>query len=56
MPSASPASAAFLIALAAALWGLLGIFGKMAQQAGLEPLEVAFWRALLGGASLRYMP
>lgn len=49
MPSASPASAAFLIALAAALWGLLGIFGKMAQQAGLEPLEVAFWRALLGG-------
>ena len=35
--------------LAACLWGLLGIFGKWAQQQGLSPLEVAFWRALLGG-------
>jgi drug/metabolite transporter, DME family len=34
---------------AACLWGLLGIFGKGLQAQGLAPLEVAFWRALLGG-------
>ena len=39
-----------LILIAAALWGLLGIFGKRAQQAGLNPLEVAFWRAVLAGS------
>ncbi|AZI43723.1 EamA/RhaT family transporter [Deinococcus psychrotolerans] len=38
------------VLLAAFLWGLLGIFGKFAQAQGLGPLEVAFWRALLGGA------
>ncbi|AWN24418.1 EamA family transporter [Deinococcus irradiatisoli] len=38
------------VLLAACLWGLLGIFGKFAQAHGLSPLEVAFWRALLGGA------
>ena len=41
---------ALWVLLAAFLWGLLGIFGKFAQQGGLTPLEVAFWRALLGGA------
>ncbi|MFC6590760.1 DMT family transporter [Deinococcus lacus] len=34
---------------AAALWGLLGIFGKQAQLLGVSALEVAFWRAALGG-------
>ncbi|GHF92894.1 membrane protein [Deinococcus piscis] len=37
------------VVLAACLWGLLGIFGKYAQGAGISPLEVAFWRAVLGG-------
>lgn len=40
---------ALLMLTAAALWGLLGIFGKFAFQLGLHPLEVAFWRAVLGG-------
>ncbi|GGJ61677.1 DMT family transporter [Deinococcus aquiradiocola] len=38
-----------LVLTAAVLWGLLGIFGKLAQARGLSPLEVAFWRAALGG-------
>ena len=38
-----------LILCAAVLWGLLGILGKSAQAAGVGPLEVAFWRAVLGG-------
>lgn len=41
--------APLLILLAAVLWGLLGILGKNAQAAGVSPLEVAFWRAVLGG-------
>lgn len=45
-----PLRGALLILLAACLWGLLGIFGKYALAAGLHPLEVAFWRAVLGGA------
>ncbi|WP_261664486.1 DMT family transporter [Deinococcus sp. Marseille-Q6407] len=45
----APLPASLLIVLAACLWGLLGIFGKYAQQAGVAPLEVAFWRAALGG-------
>ncbi|WP_414656898.1 DMT family transporter [Deinococcus sp. VB343] len=40
---------ALLILTAAVLWGLLGILGKQAQQAGVGPLEVAFWRAALAG-------
>lgn len=35
--------------LAAAAWALLGPVSKLAFAEGLEPLEVAFWRALLGG-------
>lgn len=38
-----------LILCAAVLWGLLGILGKQAQAAGVAPLEVAFWRAVLAG-------
>lgn len=44
-----PFTAALLILTAATLWGLLGIFGKIAGNLGLAPLEVAFWRAVLGG-------
>ena len=32
---------------AAALWGLIGPFAKLAFQEGVSPLEVAFWRAVL---------
>jgi len=32
---------------AAALWGLIGPFAKLAYQEGVSPLEVAFWRAVL---------
>ena len=46
----TPARAALLLLTAAFLWGLLGIFGKLAFALGLSPLEVAFWRAALGGA------
>lgn len=42
-------SGAAWVLLAACLWGLLGIFGKFTQAQGVSPLEVAFWRALLGG-------
>lgn len=42
--------APLLILTAAVLWGLLGILGKQAQAAGVGALEVAFWRASLGGA------
>ena len=35
--------------MAAALWGLLGPVARLAFQEGLSPLEVAFWRAALGG-------
>ncbi|MDB5045114.1 MAG: rane protein [Deinococcus sp.] len=42
--------APLLILTAACLWGLLGIFGKNVQGAGVGALEVAFWRAVLGGS------
>ncbi|MDQ3396530.1 MAG: DMT family transporter [Deinococcota bacterium] len=38
-----------LIFFAAALWGLIGLLAKGMLAAGIEPLEVAFWRAALGG-------
>ncbi|GGQ98284.1 DMT family transporter [Deinococcus ruber] len=41
--------ATLMVLTAAFLWGLLGIFGKLAQGLGLSPLEIAFWRAALGG-------
>ena len=37
------------IFLAAVLWGLIGIFSKGILGAGVGPLELAFWRALLAG-------
>lgn len=33
---------------AAVLWGLLGIFGTQAQREGVSPMEVSFWRAVIG--------
>lgn len=35
--------------LAAASWALIGPVSKVAQLAGLSPVEIAFWRALIGG-------
>ncbi len=39
-----------LIALAALLWALLGVFSKNLLAAGIGAIEIAFWRAALGGA------
>lgn len=33
---------------AALLWGILGPFSKLAFSEGVPPMEVAFWRAMLG--------
>ncbi len=38
-----------LIFVAATCWGFLGILGRIAMDEGPAPLDVAFWRALLGG-------
>jgi DME family drug/metabolite transporter len=35
------------IIAAAALWGILGPFSRLAFSQGLSPMEVAFWRAVL---------
>ena len=35
--------------MAALLWGLIGILAKGALDAGVAPLEIAFWRAFIGG-------
>ncbi len=37
-----------LILLAATLWGLLGPVARVAYDEGVEPMEVALWRAVLG--------
>jgi DME family drug/metabolite transporter len=39
-----------LIALAALLWGTLGIASRLILQSGVEPLELSFWRATIGGS------
>lgn len=46
--SRSIGSGALLILLAASLWGLLGPVARIAFEEGVGPLEVAFWRAVLG--------
>jgi drug/metabolite transporter (DMT)-like permease len=38
------------ILLAAALWGMIGPFSRLAFREGVAPLETAFWRALLAWA------
>jgi DME family drug/metabolite transporter len=46
-----PARAGYLlIALAALLWGTLGIASRQILQSGVEPLELSFWRATIGGS------
>lgn len=35
--------------LAAGLWGLLGPISRLCLSEGTQPLEVAFWRAFIGG-------
>ncbi len=37
------------IFIAATCWGFLGILGRIAMNEGPSPMDVAFWRALLGG-------
>ncbi len=38
------------VLLAAVMWGLIGPSSKLAFAAGMEPLEVAFWRTVLAWA------
>ncbi len=38
-----------LVFLAAVLWGLIGVFSRGILDAGVGPLELAFWRATLAG-------
>jgi DME family drug/metabolite transporter len=38
-----------LVFLAASLWGLIGLFSRGILEAGVGPLELAFWRAALAG-------
>ncbi len=46
----SPTTLGYIFIFIAALcWGFLGILGSVAMTAGVGPLEVAFWRAFLGG-------
>ncbi len=42
----------FFIFVAATCWGFLGILGRIAMESGIAPLDVAFWRALIGGSFL----
>ncbi len=42
----------FFIFAAASSWGFLGILGRVAMDAGVAPIDVAFWRALIGGGFL----
>lgn len=37
----------FFIISAAACWGLIGIFSSLAFSQGVQPMEVAFWRAII---------
>lgn len=39
-----------LVATAAVLWALIGLFSRAVLDEGVAPLEVAFWRALIAGA------
>jgi drug/metabolite transporter, DME family len=50
MPFASPFLGYICIALAAALWGSLGVVSRLVLSAGVSPLELSFWRASLAGA------
>ena len=49
-PALAPAPMGYLyIVLASVLWGTLGPAARVALADGVDPLELGFWRALLGG-------
>lgn len=52
MPSRSLAAppGLLLVATAAVLWALIGLFTPALLDEGVAPLEIAFWRSALGGA------
>jgi DME family drug/metabolite transporter len=50
MSTGSPLLGYLCIALAAALWGSLGVVSRAVLEAGVSPLELSFWRASLAGA------
>jgi DME family drug/metabolite transporter len=50
MPTAAPLLGYLCIAMAAALWGSLGVVSRAVLEAGVSPLELSFWRASLAGA------
>ena len=49
--SPSAATGYLLVLTAAVLWSLIGVFSRTVLDAGLSPLEIAFWRALIAGAA-----
>ncbi len=40
-----------LVAVAAVLWALIGLFSRAVLDEGVAPLEIAFWRATLAGGA-----
>lgn len=51
-PAAGSAARGYLLVFTAAvLWGLIGLFSRTILDAGVGPLEIAFWRALLAGGA-----
>jgi DME family drug/metabolite transporter len=50
MPATAPLVGYLCIALAAALWGSLGVVSRGVLAAGVDPLELSVWRATIAGA------
>src|SRR4051794_32542419 len=50
MPATAPIIGYLCIALAAALWGSLGVVSRQVLAAGVGPLELSVWRAAIAGA------
>jgi drug/metabolite transporter, DME family len=50
-PPPTAATGYLLVLTAAVLWGLLGVFSRAVLDAGVAPLEIAFWRAVIAGAA-----
>jgi drug/metabolite transporter, DME family len=49
--SPSAATGYLLVLAAAVLWSLIGVFSRTVLDAGVGPLEIAFWRAVVAGAA-----
>jgi DME family drug/metabolite transporter len=49
MPATTPILGYLCIALAAALWGSLGVVSRGILAAGVDPLELSVWRATIAG-------